>query len=212
MLKFNANPSAFKSYTMKIPRAITKLVMPKWFYVVDLGDHTYMNDSAEVLSYRSPQTVKIGKYSSIGACKFIVDGDHDLTHASTYPFREFGLCDAAPENARNKGAPTVGNDVWICDGAVIVGGVDIGDGSVVAAHAVVAKDVPPYAVVAGNPAKVVKYRFSPELIARLLDAKWWDLPHDVVCATLAPLLGDVEAFVDRAEQSSCGVENGSEKR
>ncbi|EKO3576514.1 CatB-related O-acetyltransferase [Vibrio metschnikovii] len=68
----------------------------------------------------------------------------------------------------------IGNDVWIAAGAVITRGIKIGDGAVIGANAVVTKDVPPYAIVAGIPAKVIKYRFTPEIIQRLLDIQWWN--------------------------------------
>ena len=72
---------------------------------------------------------------------------------------------------------TIGNDVWIGSGAMILSGVTIGDGAVVAARAVVTKDVPPYAIVAGNPARLVRYRFDEATIAALLEAAWWELPR-----------------------------------
>ena len=203
MFRFNFKPKIYKSYTCKTPKSITKIVLPKWYHRVDLGDFTYMNDDAEVLCYRSPHTINIGKYSSIGACTFMVDGDHNIAFASTYPFKEFGYCKTAPENSKHKGVPRVGNDVWIGDGAVIVGGVEIGDGAVVGAHAVVAKDVPPYAVVVGNPARIVKYRFEQSVASRLLACKWWDLPHDVISGDLAPAIGDIEAFLKIAETYTC---------
>src|SRR5919112_1299826 len=80
-----------------------------------------------------------------------------------------------------------GHDVWLGSGAIVMSGVTVGHGAVVAAHAVVTRDVPPYAIVGGNPAKVIRYRFDEETIAALLDAKWWELPREKI-ATLIPLL------------------------
>lgn len=75
---------------------------------------------------------------------------------------------------------TIGNGVWVARGCIIMDGVTIGDGAIVAAGAVVTKDVPPFAVVGGVPAKVVKYRFSPEIIERLLEIQWWNLPDEEI--------------------------------
>lgn len=74
----------------------------------------------------------------------------------------------------------IGNDVWIGSHALILGGVKIGDGAVIGAGAVVTKDVPPYAVVGGVPARIIKYRFSQEIIDKLLEIKWWNLPENIL--------------------------------
>jgi acetyltransferase-like isoleucine patch superfamily enzyme len=198
MIRFR-HDRPFKSYTLAAPNALEKIILPRWYSRVDLGAHSYMNDAADVQSFRSPQRVRIGKYCSVGECRFVVDGDHDIRLASTYPFREFDCSPDAPLNARFKGAPVVGNDVWIADGAVVYGGVTIGNGAVVAGHAVVSKSVPPYAVVAGNPARIVKIRFDDATVARLEACRWWDLPHDVICHVLAPHICHVDKFVRRAE-------------
>ena len=182
---------------MNTPSKINKLIVPRWYSKIDLGDYSYMNDEAEVHSFRSSQTVKIGKYCSIGRCQFIIDGDHNTGYASTYPFKEFSFSEGAPENKNLKGMPVVGNDVWICDGAIIYGGVTIGDGAIVAGHAVVTKPVPPYAVVAGNPARIVKHRFEDNMVEAFVESRWWDLPHETICRELAPLMDDPELFLKR---------------
>ena len=175
------------------------MVLPQWYSKVNIGDFSYMNERAEIQSFRSPQTVTIGKYCSIGECKFIVDGDHDINFASTFPFFELHFSRSAPENKNLKTAPVVGNDCWICDSAVIYGGVIIGHGAVVAGQAVVTKDVPPYSVVAGNPSRVVKHRFPPDIVERMLKVAWWDLPSSIVFDDLAPVMDNVEEFLRRAE-------------
>ena len=188
-----------KSYTMHTPNNLVKYILPKWYSQVVLGDFSYMNDEAEVLSFRLPQTIHIGKYCSIGRCKFVVDGDHNLNYASTFPFQEFGMSSKSPENKNLKHPPVIENDVWICDDAVIYGGVTIHNGAVVAGNAVVTKDVPAYAVVAGNPAKIVKYRFDETTIERFMDLRWWDLPHDVITRDLAPWINDIDVFLQHCE-------------
>ena len=134
----------------------------------------------------------IGRYCSIAdKVEILLGGDHRLDWASTYPFAAMdGLWpEAAPPEAyhASRGAVTIGHDVWLGSGCVILSGVTIGHGAVVAARAVVTRDVPPFAVVAGNPARVVRRRFDEATVAALLDAAWWDLPHESV-SRLVPLL------------------------
>ena len=123
----------------------------------------------------------IGKFCAIArGVEFVMNGaNHMLDCISTYPFEiidEFkGL--AAPFGNRGfRGDTVIGNDVWIGQNATVLPGVHIGDGAIVGANSVVSKDVPPYAVVVGNPAVVKKYRFDEETIDLLLKLKWWDMP------------------------------------
>jgi carbonic anhydrase/acetyltransferase-like protein (isoleucine patch superfamily) len=97
----------------------------------------------------------------------------------------------------------IGNDVWIGFEAVVLSGVTIGNGAVVAARAMVTKNVEPYAIVAGNPARRVRFRFSPEIVAQLEAIAWWDWPDDHV-ARAVPLLqsGDVTAFINQFKQGA----------
>lgn len=123
----------------------------------------------------------IGKFCSIAANVIIGAGEHPLNYLSTSPFfynEALGFAKGACEIYLKP--VHVGNDVWIYDNVFIKGGVTIGDGAVLAAGAVVTKDVPPYAVVAGVPAKVLKYRFAPDVVQRLLASKWWDLPDETI--------------------------------
>lgn len=126
---------------------------------------------------------KIGRYTSIAPGVSIGEGEHPLNWLSTHPFQygatpfsEPGFEGAMrlPTNIR-KTDPEIGNDVWIAANAIILRGVKIGDGAVVAGGAVVTKDVPPYAIVGGSPARIIKYRFEPEIIQKLLDTQWWNL-------------------------------------
>lgn len=112
------------------------------------------------------ERLSIGHYVSIGnGVTFLLGGEHPYRRFSTFPFTVMTL--GADHEARGKGPVTVGDDVWIGDQATILSGVTIGRGAVVGARAVVAGDVPPYAVVAGNPARILKYRFPPEIAAKL---------------------------------------------
>ena len=96
----------------------------------------------------------------------------------------------------NKGQINIGNDVWIGVSSYILNGVTIGDGAIVAAYSIVTKDVPPYALVAGNPAQIKKYRFSPEIIRKLLKIKWWDWDVETVLNRLEDFK-DIYTFVEK---------------
>lgn len=154
-----------------------------------MGDYTYFDDRRNgpehfeeynVLYNYDFSKVKlvIGKFCAIAAeTRFIMSGDHKLDAVSTYPFPIF---QHGWETAFNifdlpvKGDIIVGNDVWFGYDSLIKGGVKIGDGAIIATRAVVVKDAPPYSIVAGNPAKVVKMRFDDKTIERLLQISWWD--------------------------------------
>lgn len=131
--------------------------------------------------------LSLGNYCSIASGLTIVSGQHPpVKHpevVSTYAFRECGWSEKYPPSEMN-GIVWVGSDVWIGEGVSILEGVTVGSGSILAAGSVVSKDVPPYAVVAGNPAEVKKYRFSDPIIERLLDIAWWDWPDERVAAEL----------------------------
>ncbi|MFF2481161.1 CatB-related O-acetyltransferase [Paenibacillus sp. NPDC058071] len=148
-----------------------------------------------VLSYGSNSILSIGKFCSIGAgVTVMLGGNHRYDWGTTYPFsafmQEFSYI---PEVAVSKGNVIVGNDCWIGICSTIMSGVTVGDGACIGTHAVVTKDVPPYAIVAGNPARVVKYRFPQNVIDRLLHIKWWDWePHQIEKAI--PLLMSNDVF------------------
>lgn len=132
---------------------------------VTVGNASY--GELTVVSFADEHKLHIGNYVSIAQCvTFLLDADHYTDHISTYPYKVKCLRAAIPE-AFGKGDIIVEDDVWIGYGATILSGVHIGQGAVVAAAAVVTKDVPPYAVVGGVPAKILKYRFSKELISEL---------------------------------------------
>jgi acetyltransferase-like isoleucine patch superfamily enzyme len=141
--------------------------------------------------------VRIGRYSSVAHnVEFVVDGNHNTGAVSSFPFRgvKGWSCDD-PSFAGSKGVPSVGNDVWIGADVVIHSGVHVGDGAVVAGQSVVTKPVPPYAVVAGNPATVKKYRFPPHVIAAMLEVQWWDLEETQLRPLMEAHYTDPAAFV-----------------
>jgi acetyltransferase-like isoleucine patch superfamily enzyme len=97
-------------------------------------------------------------------------------------------------DARTKGVTRIGNDVWMGQGAIILSGVTVGDGAIIGAGAVVSRDVPPYAIVAGNPAQVVRHRFAPSTIEFLLNLQWWDWPLEKILLNLDLLYQDPDQW------------------
>ncbi|MCR5175307.1 MAG: CatB-related O-acetyltransferase [Anaerovibrio sp.] len=142
--------------------------------------------------------ILIGRYCSIAhRVTFEVGLNHDYHYATTYPFDDFEIGD--PVNANhfddaNKNQVVIGNDVWIGCDVIILGGVHIGNGAVIGAGTVVAKDIPPYSVVVGNPARVIKYRFEQDVIQRLQNIKWWYWPVEEI-KTKYQLMKNVEEFL-----------------
>ena len=146
----------------------------------------------------------IGKFCSIahGASFVLNGGNHFADGLSTFPFPIFGEAFGAPDPGPwpNKGGITIGHDVWIGWDATILPGVTVRHGAIIATKAVVASDVPPYAIVAGNPARVVKYRLPETDITRMLKLAWWDWPEErIAAASNALMQQDVVALEKIAE-------------
>jgi virginiamycin A acetyltransferase len=142
--------------------------------------------------------VKIGRYTSIGKNLQLVMYHHDYTAVSTHPLFSNGF---------SRGNIIIGNDVWIGMNATILDNIEIGDGAVVAAGSVVTKSVPPYAIVGGNPARIIKYRFSPEIIERMLNAKWWNY-DEIELGELGIKTKTPEQFLDALASRATLLENG----
>ena len=178
---------------------------------IEVGDYTIYNDfvsdprlfEKNNVLYHYPinhDRLIIGKFCSI-ACgaKFIFNcANHTLKSLSTYTFplfyEEWDLPKSEIAAAwDNKGDIVIGNDVWIGFEAVILAGVKIGDGAIIGARAVVTKDVPPYSIVGGIPAKVIRKRYSPDIIEQLLSLKWWDWTKEKIKRNLPFIMsGDIE--------------------
>lgn len=193
-----------------IVNTINKLMLDKSHFLssnprfqdFDIGDWTYGDPS--VFLGRTHGNLRIGKYCSIGPkVEFILVGDHRTDFVTTYPFsvlfKEAGHITGYP---RDRGDIVVGNDVWLCYGSRILSGAIIGDGAVIGMGAVITRTIPPYAIVVGNPAKIVKYRFEPHVIEQLLKIKWWDWPHEKVLRAAPHLANDdIDEFLRFASQS-----------
>lgn len=182
---------------------------------IEVGDYTIYNDfisdprqfEQNNVLYHYPinhERLIIGKFCSI-ACgvKFLFNcANHTLKSLSTYTFSLFyedweleksnvaSACD-------NKGDIVIGNDVWIGFEAVILAGVKIGDGAIIGTRAVVTKDVPPYSIVCGIPAKVIRKRYSPDIIEQLLSLRWWDWTKDRIKRNLPfTMAGNIENMTE----------------
>lgn len=169
-----------------------------------IGDYTYYDDFEDVHNFE--KNVKylfdfvgdqliIGKFCMIASgVTFIMNGANHLSKSiSSYPFAVFGNgWEQAMEGKSYpvKGDTIVGNDVWIGYGATIMPGVKIGDGAIIASNSTVTKDVPPYTVVGGNPAKEISKRFSDEKIQKLLSIQWWDWPIEKITKNVQALTGE----------------------
>jgi len=143
--------------------------------------------------------VSVGKYCSIaGNVKALVGGHHNYRAVTTSSLWANGWVDA-PRDKRAHGTVEIGNDVWIGEGAWFISPCRVGDGAVIGAQSVVRGDVPAYSIVIGNPATVIKYRFSPEQIDALLSIRWWDWPEERIKANARLLIGDIETFLRNKE-------------
>lgn len=183
--------------------SIKKLTYP-YISVTSIWDHlTKFEKTSALRQFAHCINVRIGKYSSVGRHSTVADcvignysviarnvdiglGVHPTNRLTCHSiFYKNTPWSDHPEwvrkiNFEETRITHIGNDVWIGAKATIMDGVTIGDGAIVAAGSVVTKNVPPYAVVGGCPAKIIKYRFSQEIIDRLLDIKWWNLPDDEI--------------------------------
>lgn len=156
---------------------------------VIIGKNTY--GGIAVLNYNDFYKLTIGNFCSIATdVMFILDADHYTNHISTFPFKVKLL--GEKQEGVSKGDIIVDDDVWIGYGATIMSGVHIGQGAVIAAGAVVTKDVPPYAIVGGVPAKVIKYRFEPEMIEELLKIDYSKLTKEDIEKHIDDLYKDLK--------------------
>ncbi|WP_244491344.1 CatB-related O-acetyltransferase [Bosea sp. Root381] len=154
--------------------------------------------------------LSIGRYGSIAdGVEILLGGNHRTDWATTYPFPE--MPDLWPAAAGIEGSHTtrgdvrIGHDVWLGSQCMVLSGVTIGTGAVVAARAVVSRDVPPYSVVGGNPARVLKLRFDEEKIAALLASRWWELPPMTVNELMPLLMSErVDDLVAAARRHTTG--------
>lgn len=154
-----------------------------------MGAYSYIGKGTQLIC------AEVGKFCSISGNVLVGMGTHSLTKLSTSPiFTESRNGTGSSWTDSNSATPyekvKIGNDVWIGTRAMILGGVTVGNGAVVGAGAIVTKDVPPYAIVAGTPAHIIRFRFKDEIIDRLENLQWWNLPDEVLKKNIALFQSD----------------------
>jgi virginiamycin A acetyltransferase len=175
-----------------------------------IGDYTYYDDPDDSenfernVLYHYPfigDKLIIGKFCALAqGVKFIMNGaNHKLSGFSTYPFSILGggweKVQPRPAELSFKGDTVVGNDVWLGHESLIMPGVRIGDGAIIAARSVVVSDVPPYTIIGGNPPKSIRQRFLPEVVEALLDIRWWNWDIEKITRNLERIVSaDIEAL------------------
>ncbi len=180
---------------------------------ISVGDYTYYagrdpkdNFETENVMFALSSKLTIGKFCQLAyGTKFLLsDANHQMSGFSAFPFFIFGkMGEGCPEweqyelGLPNKGDTVIGNDVWFGHESLIMPAVKVGDGAIIGARAVVTKDVPPYAIVGGNPAKIIRKRFSDEIIDQLLKIRWWDWDYDKITRNIPSIVGaDVQKLLN----------------
>jgi virginiamycin A acetyltransferase len=183
---------------------------------IEVGEYSYYDDPDDPLEFErdaflyahGPERLIIGRYCAIASgVRFVMPGaNHADLGPSTFPFGIFGEPWAERTMDLVMGAPSrgdtvVGNDVWLGYRALVLPGVTIGHGAIVAAASVVASDVPPYAIVGGNPARVIRWRYEDEDVERLLRAAWWDWPVELVTEHARTIMAGTPEELERISRS-----------
>lgn len=180
--------------------AYSKLDRFNLLYYSKLGSYSYTGANTMIFH------ADIEKFCSISWGVTIGGGEHNYKRISSHDFfynNRYGLI---PENCKDNHnrynqACQLGNDVWVGANATILRGVSVGDGAIVGANSLVNKDVPPYAIVAGSPAKIIKYRFSEEIIKELLKLEWWNLPSEILKKNYELILSeDISLVIERLKK------------
>ncbi|MDY7559184.1 CatB-related O-acetyltransferase [Pseudomonas sp. 10B1] len=175
----------------RLPEKI-RLRYPKYSF----GVGTY--GIPEVIKFGHDAVLKVGAYTSIATgVKILLGGEHHTDWVSTYPFPAMiSEVNDILDFSTSKGDVVIGSDCWICTDAMILSGVTVGHGAIVAAGAIVNRDIAPFSVVGGNPCKFIRWRFDEETRATLLQSAWWDWPIEEVKAMARTLCSaDIDGFV-----------------
>jgi acetyltransferase-like isoleucine patch superfamily enzyme len=157
----------------------------------------------EIVDFGDDAVLRVGAYTSIAeGVKILLGGEHRTDWITTYPFPAMvGQVADIQDYAPSKGDVVIGSDCWICANATIVSGVTIGDGAIVAAGAMVVRDVAPYSVVGGNPCKFIRWRFDEDIRRLLLQTAWWNWPVEEVKFVARTLCSsDMDTFIDYIRQ------------
>lgn len=168
-----------------IPKQLRKVIKTRFFKQrfkrewIEIGDYTYAGCIPIISRCGANTKLKIGKFCSLaGDIQIYLGCDHRTDWITTYPFpafpEYFNKASHTTMDPVTKGDVIIGNDVWIGEHVIILSGVTIGDGAVIAAGSVVTKNVEPYSIWGGNPARLLKKRFDDDTIKKLLEIRWWD--------------------------------------
>ena len=184
---------------------------------IEVGDYTYYDDPGDPTAFEQnnvlygygPERLVIGRYCALAeGVRFVMAGaNHPMLGPSTFPFGIFGgtWADTTMDlvmSAPSRGDTVVGHDVWLGYRTLVMAGVTIGHGAVVAAGSVVVADIPPYAIAGGNPARVLRMRYDEEDVARLLRAAWWDWPVELVTQHARTIMSGTPAELEAIATSS----------
>ena len=171
----------------------------------ELASGEYSHGAVSVLYWSPENTIKIGKFCTFGANIIVyLGGNHDPNRLTTYPFGYINtdVFNNISNESRcsvltSKGPVKIGNDIWIGSNVRIMSGVTIGDGAVIANNSHVVKDVAPYSIVGGNPARFIRYRFTEAQIKSLLEIKWWNWTDEKINQNLSMICSkDIDAFIN----------------
>ncbi|HYZ15937.1 MAG TPA: hypothetical protein VE591_06030 [Candidatus Acidoferrum sp.] len=196
----NAEPRVDPSATIRDSRLGAWTAVGARTSIVEstLGDYSYAVSDCQIIYSQ------IGKFCSIAAASRLNPGNHPLERAALHHFTyRSASYDLGPDDAeffqwRREHQVVLGNDVWIGHGAVVLPGVTIGSGAVLGAGAVASKDIPPFAIAVGVPAKIIRYRFDASVVERLMRLAWWDWTHERLAGALSDFRGlSIEAFLEK---------------
>ncbi len=165
--------------------------------VIQIGRHC-IGKPIMIFSWRADEKLSIGDFCMFAPnVTVLLGGERDLGSITCFPLMTRILNVKNDVDSFSKGPVVIGNDVWIGLGAVILSGVTVGDGAIIAAGSVVTHDVPPYAIVGGIPAKVIRFRFSEQQIKKLLDISWWKWSDQKIAANIDLFYGDIDVFIEK---------------
>jgi acetyltransferase-like isoleucine patch superfamily enzyme len=172
---------------------------------MNIGSYTYGSQNIKIYQWGENKKLYIGKFCSLADnIKIYLGGNHRVDWITTYPFGLINEKIFNTYNVKHNGHPksngdvVIGNDVWIGNDVTIMSGINISDGAVIAANSHVVKNIEPYSIVGGNPARLIKKRFSEDQIQKLQEIKWWDWENDKINKNLSLICSDnIQIFIDK---------------